>query len=177
MDYVNKSPIRKPKQRYKNKNKNKNKVSLLAAFVAVSVIAVVIGFNIYTSSTAKQTASKSEQSITKPDDNSALPIQPKPTWVYPTMLQQEKPISISKDYETPDSTPHQLRCGAFKRQSDAQNLKIKISKITPMNVSRSGSWYVVTSPYLANKRNAEDLKNQIKKKLKVYNCILRQQRE
>ncbi|WNC70074.1 SPOR domain-containing protein [Thalassotalea nanhaiensis] len=173
MDYVNKSPKRNPS---KQKQQRAYKIKLFTTILTVGIVTPVIGLNFYNSSTEKQTVAISTQVNDSQTEELVLPNKPKPKYVFPEKLEQGQISFIERDYDTPDSTPHQLRCGAFKLESDAQNLKNKISKLTPMNVSSSGKWYVVTSPYFANKRKAENFKNQIKKNLKIYECVLRQKR-
>lgn len=172
MDYINKSPKKKPSNKQLQQSK---KIKIVGGLFILVILLAVVTFSL--------TQNKENSSVTadvqKPtvgtknsDDDFKIPDKPDPKYVYPETLKNDKPSS-STDYTVPESTPHQVRCGAFRKESDAQRLKNKIAKFTPMLVKRSGDWFVVTSPDLPSKRRAENLKNQIKTKVRVYECVLR----
>ena len=172
MDYINKSPKKKPSKEQLHQSKKIKVVGAL--FILVILLAVVIFSLTQNKENSSVTADvqKSAVAAKNADDDFQIPDKPDPKYDYPETLKNDKPSS-STDYIVPESTPHQIRCGAFRKESDAQRLKNKIAKFTPMRVKRSGDWFVVISPDLPSKRRAENLKNQIKTKVRVYECVLR----
>ncbi|WP_068546556.1 SPOR domain-containing protein [Thalassotalea crassostreae] len=182
MDYINKTVKQKSTKAKQRKTRAIAKLIVSTAFVSLSSYAAYV--LIASPSAKEQTAehanphqnvAKTQSSVTASVPKVEVAPAPKEQFDYPKILAIEKITGEESNYDIPAATPHQLRCGAFKNKDDANKLAAKLNKITKVRVTPQGSWHVVTSPFLQNKRTAENLKNKIRKTVNVYDCVLRKQ--
>ena len=193
MDYVNKTAKAKPRKHKRSKPKKssaknnnhsrrnqQNKLTKPIAGISIIAIVVLIGFFVLTDNSSTDASADSNnqtQDNATSNSNSGFeaPPLPKDDYGFSKKLAKDKPPGDGSSYPVPDAVPHRLLCGAFKQQTDANKVAAKIKQLTPINVTKSGSWYVVTTPFFQNKRTAEDFKNKIRKTVNVYDCVLRKQ--
>ncbi|MGB5444883.1 MAG: SPOR domain-containing protein [Psychromonas sp.] len=144
--------------------KNRGRVPYIAVLAALLIIGFISYFVFWvqkpqTDEIVKKPAQKEE----------SLPEMPEPKWDYENKL-KTKIVQVDIPEETAVTEPYQMQCGSFRRQGDAESLKVRIAfQGLNSEVRKTGNWYrVILGPY-ERKRTAEKDRHKLQR-AKVNDC-------